>query len=150
MAESRAQRMQVVLQLAKRQEEAAAQKLSQCREQLLTEQRQLQQLQDYAAQYHQDYANQQSVLAHQLINYSGFVVRLGDLCREQEAKLRRLQLTMGQLQSLWHSAYQKCRSIADLIARLEQEDAQLHDKRQQKIMDEFSAQLYARQQRQDD
>lgn len=146
MAESRAKRMQVVLQLAQRQEDAAAQTLSQAREQFEVEQQQMQQLRDYAAQYHQEYAGQrQAVQAQQLINYSGFVTRLGELCREQEAKLRRLQLGLNQLQAQWRTAYQKRKAVAELIERLLQEEAQQQDRRQQKAMDEFSSQQYSRQ-----
>ncbi len=146
MAESRAKRMQVVLQLAQRQEDAAAQKLSQAREQWQAEQQQLQQLRDYAAQYHQEYAGQrQTVQAQQLINYSGFVTRLEELCREQEAKLRRLQLGLSQLQAQWQRAYQKRKAVAELIERLLQEEAQQQERREQKVMDEFSSQQYSRQ-----
>ena len=146
MANSRAQRIRVVLTLAQRQEDAAAQRLSQFLEQLAAEQQQLAQLQEYAAQYQRDYANRRSgVHAHELINYSGFVQRLGQLCLEQQQKLARMQQTLLQLQVQWRSCHQKRQSIEDLIARFEREDAALLDKRLQKELDELTTQQFSRQ-----
>ncbi|ACE83678.1 flagellar export protein FliJ [Cellvibrio japonicus] len=145
MAESRAQRIRVVLTLAQRQEDTAAERLGQYRDQVRGEEEQLAQLRDYAAQYTQDYASQrQGIYAHQLMNYSGFVARLGELCREQEAKLKRMQLTLNKMQEQWRQCHQKRKSIEDLIERFKREDAVLLDKRLQKELDELTTQKFSR------
>lgn len=147
MAESRAKRMQVVLSLAKKQEDEAANKLSQYRDQLAQEQRQLVDLRDYASQYlNAQGALRQGVLAHELINYSSFIHRLNQACKDQEAKVARMVKLMESLQQQWQVKYQKRKSIEDLIVRLQQEDELLADKRLQKELDELSAQQLLRQQ----
>lgn len=145
MAESRAQRMQVVLTLAVRQEDEAAQKLSQFREQLAQEERQLVELQDYAAQYLHAQGNlRQGVVASELINYSSFINRVNLACRDQESKVERYKQLMDNLQQQWRVKHQKRKSIEDLIDRMKREDDHLLDKRLQKEMDELSSQQLQR------
>ena len=146
MAETRATRMQVVLTLAERQEDDAAKKLSQFREQLAQEEQQLVELRDYANQYlHAQGELRQGVLAHELINYSTFINRLNEACREQETKVERYKAILDSLQQQWRVKHQKRKSIEELIARLQQEDNLLLDKRLQKELDELSSQQLQRQ-----
>jgi flagellar FliJ protein len=146
MAESRAKRMQVVLTLAERQEDDAAKKLSQFREQLAMEEQQLVELRDYANQYlHAQGELRQGVLAHELINYSSFINRLNEACREQETKVQRYKVILDSFQQQWRVKHQKRKSIEELIARLLQEDNLLLDKRLQKELDELSSQQLQRQ-----
>lgn len=146
MAESRAKRMLVVQTLAQKQEDEAAQKLRQMREQLAQEQRQLQELRDYSAQYlNAQGALREGVLAHELINYSSFIGRLNEACREQEAKVMRVSSLLDALQQQWRIKHQKRKSIEELIVRLQQEDNQLLEKRLQKELDDLSAQQLERQ-----
>lgn len=146
MAESRAKRMQVVLTLAIRQEDDAAKKLGQFRDQLAQEERQLTELRDYAMQYlDAQGALRQGVLAHELINYSTFIGRLNEACSEQEVKVERFKSLLESVQQQWRIKHQKRKSIEDLIIRLQEEDNLILDKRMQKDMDELSAQLLRRQ-----
>lgn len=146
MAESRAQRMQVVLTLALKQEDDAAQKLRQYRDQLAQEERQLADLRDYSTQYLNAQGNlREGVLAHELINYSSFIGRLNEACREQEVKVARMISLLDSLQQQWRIKHQKRKSIEELIVRLQQEDNLLLDKRLQKELDELSAQQLQRQ-----
>ncbi len=140
MAESRAKRMKVVLTLAERQEEDAAQKLRQFRDQLAQENRQLQELRDYSKQYLDAQGGlRQGVFAHELINYSSFIRRLNEACNEQEAKVVRMQGMLTNLQNQWQIKHRKRKSIEDLIKRLQHEDDLLLDKRLQKELDELSS-----------
>lgn len=151
MAEPRAKRMQVVLTLAVRHEDEAAQKLSQFRAQLAQEELQLADLRDYAAQSLQAQAElRKGVSAHELINYSSFIGRVNEACREQEAKVERYKTLFGSLQQQWRTKHQKRKSIEDLITRLTHEDSLLLDKRLQKELDELSSQRLLRQTDNDD
>lgn len=146
MAESRAKRMQLVAGLAKKDEDDAANKLSQYREQLAAEERQLAELRDYAGQYlNAQGALRQGVMAHELINYSSFIHRLNEACKEQAAKVARMAKQLDALQQQWRIKHQKRKSIDDLIVRLQQEESVLADKHLQKELDELSAQQLLRQ-----
>lgn len=146
MADSRAKRMKVVLTLAEQQEDDAAKKLNQFREQLAQEERQLVELRDYANQYlHAQGELRQGVLAHELINYSSFINRLNEACRDQEVKVERYRGMLENLLRQWRIKHQKRKAIEDLIVRLQQEDNLLLDKRLQKELDELSSQQLRRQ-----
>jgi flagellar FliJ protein len=150
MAESRAKRMQVVLTLAERSEQQAGQQLAQCQTQVDAEVAQLRQLDDYAAQYMNIYTERKTaVKAQELIAYSGFIQRLGDARKEQEARLNRVQAQMERLRQVWRVAHQKCESIKELIGRLQQEENVSLDKRLQKELDELVGQAYSRREHQD-
>lgn len=145
MAQSRSQRMQVVLVLAERNEQKAGQQFSQYRTQVEQEQEQLRQLDDYANQYLQEYSSRKTaVKAQELIAYSTFIQRLDEARKDQLNRLNRMQVTLNKLQQVWQVAYQKRESIKDLIARLKDEENVLIDKRLQKEMDELVGQAYAR------
>ncbi len=69
---------------------------------------------------------------------------MGEARKEQQARLERLQLQLERLRQVWRIAHQKTESIKDLIARLQQEENALLDKRLQKEMDELVGQAYSR------
>lgn len=140
MGESRAKRMKVVLVLAERQEDEAAEKLRQFRDQVALEERQLQELRDYAKQYLDAQGGlRQGITAHELINYSTFIHRLNEACTEQEGKVVRMQGMLANIQKQWQIKHQKRKSIEDLIKRLQHEDDVMLDKRLQKELDELSS-----------
>ncbi len=145
MVESRAKRLQVVLMLAERKEQEAGQQLSQQRALVAAETQQLRELDDYAKQYLQTYSERKvDVRPHELIAYSGFIQRLGEACKEQQAKLERLNAVLDKLQQRWRVAHHKCDSIKELILRLEHDESLLLDKRFQKELDELVSQQYGR------
>lgn len=137
--------MQVVLTLAERNEEQAAQQLSKFTQQVEAEAEQLRQLDEYAAQYLDTYTNRKTAVRPQeLIAYSGFIQRLGDARKEQQARLDRFKLQLERLRQMWRIAHQKTKSIKELITRLQHEENALLDKRLQKEMDELVGQAYIR------
>ena len=145
MAESRAKRMQVVLTLTERDEQKAGEQLSKFTAQVEAETEQLRQLDEYANQYLNTYAGRKtSVRPEELIAYSGFIQRLGVARKEQEARLGRMQIQLDRYRQLWRVAHQKTESIKELIARLQQEENALQDKRLQKELDELVGQAYSR------
>lgn len=145
MAQSRSQRMQVVLVLAERKEQQAAQQFSQYRTQVDAEKEQLRQLEDYAAQYLNTYSERKTgVRPHELIAYSSFIQRLAEARKDQENRLARMQLNLNRLQQLWQQAYQKRESLKELISRLQQEESVALDKRLQKELDELVSQAHIR------
>lgn len=140
MPESRAKRMQVVLTLAERQEDEAAKKLREFRDQVSQEERQLQDLRDYAAQYLKEQGGLRAgIAAHELINYSNFIQRLNEACQEQEARVQRMHALLANVQKQWQVKHQKRQSIEDLIKRLQHEDDLILEKRLQKELDELSS-----------
>lgn len=147
MAESRAQRMKIVLLVAKRHEDEVAQRLGGLNEQLSVESAQLQALEEYQEQYLQAQgAVRAGVRVDELINYTNFIGRLGEACRDQSTKIERLQRQLGMAQQEWREKHHKRKNLEDLIARLERDETVQIDRRLQKELDELSAQQLLRNQ----
>ncbi|WP_347330249.1 flagellar export protein FliJ [Marinimicrobium locisalis] len=145
MAERRSQRMRVVLQVAEREEQAAAAKLGEQQEALKHEQAQLGQLQEYRQQYMNDYARQRSgVSAEALMSYSGFLQRLGEAVDGQQQKLAMVQQSREHCRREWEEKYHRRRSLEDMISRLEREEEAAFEQRQQREVDDLAAQRLTR------
>jgi len=145
MAESRSKRMQVVLTLTERSEQQAGEKLGQFTVQVDAEIEQLRQLDEYADQYLQVYSSRKvAVKPQELIAYSGFIQRLAEARKEQQARLERMQLQLERYRQAWRIAHQKTKSIKELITRLQHEENAGLDKRLQKELDELVGQAYSR------
>lgn len=135
--------MQIVLSLADRTEQAAAQRLLHYREQVNAEQQQLHQLEQYTEQYLHTYAERKSGLyAQELISYSSFIQRLDEARQEQQLKLGRMLQTLEQIQLDWREKHQRRKSIQELIARLQHQENDELEKSLQKELDELSTQQY--------
>lgn len=145
MAESRAKRMQVVLTLAERQVQNAAQKVQDCRALVTAEQEQLQQLEQYTAQYLQAYsARKAGLYAQEMITYSDFIRRLDNACAEQRIKLQRMRQQYELSLEQWRINHRRRESIAEMIGRLHKEDNDVLEQRLQKELDELSSQQFQR------
>jgi len=145
MAESRSKRMQVVLTLTERSEQQAGERLGQFTVQVDAETEQLRQLDEYADQYLNVYGSRKvAVKPQELIAYSGFIQRLAEARKEQQARLERMQLQLERYRQAWRIAHQKTESIKELITRLQQEENAVLDKRLQKELDELVGQAYSR------
>ncbi len=139
MARTRSQRMQIVLTLAQKAEDEAAQKVKQQAELLKQEAQQLDELKSYSGQYLQAYANlRDGVSAQEMINYSGFIGRLADAIKEQENKKERIQQGLDKLKQIWAERHQKRKALNDLIDRLKKEESTVLEKLLQKEMDELA------------
>jgi flagellar protein FliJ len=140
MADSRAQRMQVVLLLAKRHEDETAQRLGKITEQLGIEIAQLDSLNDYKSQYLQSQGEMRTgVRVDELINYTHFISRLGEACIDQGVKVDRMRQQLVLIQQDWRKKYQKRKNLEELIERLGREENALIEKQLQKELDELSS-----------
>lgn len=143
MAQSRSQRMTLVLQLAARTEEGAATALKNSRHSLDQAQAQLQQIR----QYHQEYVTElntktTNLTAQTMINDRLFLQRLSDVETTQLQQIQQLQVAENSCLKNWTLCYQRRKSIEALITRLQKEESDLLDKQLQKELDELSSQMH--------
>ena len=145
MAESRAKRMQIVLTLADRRMQSAGQQVQDWRAQVTAEQEQLQQLEEYTAQYLQVYSTRKTGLyAQEMITYSDFIRRLDHARSEQLAKLQRVRQQYELSLEQWRVSHRRRDAIAEMIGRLQKEDNDVLEQRLQKELDELAAQQFQR------
>jgi flagellar export protein FliJ len=141
----RSQRMLVVLQMAVRAEEAAAQQLEQSRSQLAQAEQQLKQVEEYQQGYIQALNQpQQGVSAYSMINDRLFLQQLSVVCDSQAAQIRQLHQNEENCLRNWQQCYQRRRNIDQLIDKLKQGENALLEKQLQKELDELSSVFLAR------
>ena len=137
----KAERLTIVLNIAQAAEQAVAVRLQEFREFLTNEEAQLAQLDEYRQQYLDAYSNRRvNVGAQELVGYSQFILRMGELRTEQAKKVDSLRGQLAGYIQAWSQAHQKCKSLAELIERKRVERSNLKEKQSQKLMDEFATQ----------
>jgi len=145
VAERRSQRLTVVVMLAERDEQAAAALLGEQQATLEREQQQLAQLQDYRAQYIEDYQQLRTGATPQaLMSYSGFLQRLGEAVTGQEQRLAQVQGLLEQCRAQWQEKYHRRRSLQELVDRLRTEENAVLEQRLQRELDDLAAQRFTR------
>jgi flagellar export protein FliJ len=139
MAGKRAKRMKLVLQLAERSEQEAADALQQYREKLQQAQAQLQQVADYQAEYIAQLNEKKSPKnASEMLNDRQFLQQLSEAEQAQQERFIQLERQQPHFLSNWQTFYQRRKNIEKLIVRLNKSDDELADKQLQKEMDELA------------
>lgn len=139
MAIKRSKRMAVVLTLAERAEDLAAQRLQEARQQHQLEQDKLQELREYF----QDYADQidqqrQGLTAQTMMTYRHFLQQLEQSVTVQQTRVKQGEQLNERLLVEWQQLYHRRRSIAELIQRLQVSENAALEKQLQKEIDELT------------
>lgn len=141
---SRSKRLEIVERLAQQREDQAAQALAQVRSQLELEQRRLDELLEYRAEY-QGYLDQQSsqgIAIEQWRRTQGFIDQLSDLAQRQQSAIDSWNQREQQVLSKWRELYQKRKNIAQFIGKVSMEELVEADKKEQKAIDELVTQRF--------
>lgn len=149
MAVQRSDRLQVVLQMEERKEEAAQKALQAALKKYNGEQARLQELLDYYADYQTQIRQQQqtSLSSRQLIGWQQFVSQLNHAIEQQQGQLHRLQARLEDARKLWRAAWEKREAMARHIADCRVQERQDADRREQKLVDEAVSLRYGRPER---
>lgn len=145
MAEKRSLRFRAVLMLAERQEQEAATRLGDYREELHAEQQQLEMLREYSATYMAEIESRRTGLkSSDLLSYRNFLQRLGQAEQDQVHKVTRMLDALERIQLEWQKKYHYRQSIEDLIERFKHQESEALDKQLQRELDELASQSYQR------
>jgi len=139
MAVKRAERMKLVLQLAERAEQEAADALQQYREKLQQAEAQLQQVAEYQAEY-VDQLNQKKSPknASEMLNDRQFLQQLSEAEQAQKERFTQLEQQQPHFLSNWQTLYYRRKNIEKLIVRLKKSEDTTTEKLLQKEMDELA------------
>ncbi len=145
MPPSRSKRMEVVLSLARREEDAAATRLGEVQRLLAEEQAQLQQLEDYLREYRENFNSRtRGLRGEELATFTGFTQRLIQAREQQRGRIGQVSEQVDKVRTIWHMKHHKRRSIADLVERLRTEENAALERRLQKEMDELIGRSYGK------
>ncbi|MFP6848673.1 MAG: flagellar export protein FliJ [Pseudomonas sp.] len=146
MAQSRAARLAPVVEMAERAEREAAMQLGHCQGLLRQAQVQLGDLERYRGDYQQQWITegQRGVSGQWLMNYQRFLSQLETAIGQQRSSVDWHRANMDKQRDIWQQRYARMEGLRKLVKRYQDEARMAEDKREQKLLDELSQRLVAR------
>lgn len=146
MPASRAARLTPVIEMAERAERDAVRLLAQGQQQLDQAEAKLGELQQYFSDYQQQWLTQgsQGVTGQWLMNYQRFLSQLESAIGQQQRSLEWHRANLLKLRQQWQQRRARLEGLSKLVERYLQEARVAADKREQKLLDEFSQRLAGR------
>lgn len=146
MPASRAARLTPVIEMAERAERDAARLLGQGQQQLDQAELKLGELRQYFSDYQQQWLTQgsQGVSGQWLMNYQRFLSQLESAIGQQQRSVDWHRNNLHKLRQQWQQRRARLEGLSKLVERYLQEAGVAADKREQKLLDEFSQRLAGR------
>lgn len=146
MAQSRAARLAPVVVMAERAEREAALQLGHCQGLLRQAELQLVDLERYRGDYQQQWISegQRGVSGQWLMNYQRFLTQLEGAIGQQRNSVDWHRANMDKVRDIWQQRYARMEGLRKLVKRYQDEARLAEDKREQKLLDELSQRLVAR------
>ncbi|CAM5234987.1 flagellar biosynthesis chaperone [Stutzerimonas degradans] len=146
MATSRADRLAPVIEMAQKAERDAARMLGQGQMQLSQAEAKLGELEQYFSDYQQQWLRQgsQGVSGQWLMNYQRFLSQLESAIGQQQRSVAWHRDNLSKLRSQWQQRHARLEGLSKLVEGYLREARVAADKREQKLLDEFSQRLAGR------
>ncbi|MDF3196395.1 MAG: flagella biosynthesis chaperone FliJ [Gammaproteobacteria bacterium HGW-Gammaproteobacteria-13] len=146
MAQSRAARLAPVVDMAERAEREAALQLGHCQGLLRQAEVQLGDLERYRGDYQQQWITegQRGVSGQWLMNYQRFLTQLETAIGQQRNSVDWHRGNMEKVREVWQQRYARLEGLRKLVKRYQDEARLAEDKREQKLLDELSQRISAR------
>ncbi|MCZ4324100.1 flagellar export protein FliJ [Pseudomonas anguilliseptica] len=146
MAQSRAARLVPVVDMAERAEREAALQLGRCQGLLRQAEVQLGDLERYRGDYQQQWISegQRGVSGQWLMNYQRFLTQLETAIGQQRNSVDWHRANMEKVREVWQQRYARLEGLRKLVKRYQDEARLAEDKREQKLLDELSQRISAR------
>lgn len=146
MSTSRAARLAPVIDMAERAERESAKLFGQGQAQLSQAESKLAELRQYFTDYQQQWLNQgsQGVSGQWLMNYQRFLSQLESAIAQQQRSVDWHRNNLDKVREQWQQRRARLDGLRKLVERYLQEARTAADKREQKILDEFSQRLAGR------
>lgn len=146
MASSRADRLAPVIEMAQKAERDAARMLGQGQMQLSQAEAKLGELEQYFSDYQQQWLRQgsQGVSGQWLMNYQRFLSQLESAIGQQQRSVAWHRDNLVKLRSQWQQRHARLEGLSKLVESYLREARVAADKREQKLLDEFSQRLAGR------
>lgn len=141
----RSKRMSVVVDMSKREEEAAAQELQVCLLKLSEEEQKLQRLDEYYRDYEKLFASQKvGVRVESIVSNRNFLHQLAETIKVQEQQVVHLREQAEGVKRHWHLCHLKHGNLAKFVEQIKTGEIADQDKMEQKNVDEWVSQSHSR------
>ncbi|MBI44531.1 flagellar export protein FliJ [Marinobacter lutaoensis] len=144
----RSRRLQVVLAVEERKEQAALERLTEARERMQQHLEQVQNLQRYQQEYQAQMrqGREGPVSAARLQSWQAFVSQLDAVIQQQQRLLDQAERQFENCRQDWLRAWERRRGMEKYIDRCRQQEQREQDARDQKLADESAGRAFARRQ----
>lgn len=139
----RSKSLKVVLSLAEKAEQQAAHAMREQKNQLESQQRQLQEITAYNNRYAEQISQLGSRDILQFTSQRNFLGQLGELIRAQSETVGVLEQQAERARNNWQSEFIRRKTIAELIEKIEREEDLAKQKRLQRELDDISILMHA-------
>nr|WP_272890883.1 flagellar export protein FliJ [Stutzerimonas sp. S1] len=138
--------MAPVIEMAERAERDAARLLGQGQAQLAQAEAKLGELEQYFSDYQQQWMRQgsQGVSGQWLMNYQRFLSQLESAIGQQQRSVAWHRDNLSKLRAQWQQRHARVEGLSKLVEGYLREARVAADKREQKLLDEFSQRLAGR------
>lgn len=138
---SRSKRLNLVLDLAGRKENKAAEAFEMARRLWAEDQEKMQDLQRYYSDYEHAFTQPAARMrAQDIVQQRGFLTQLAEALRQQQQVVDHRRSIADTKQSDWQSARLKRRALEELIGRLRADEQRALTRKEEKMLDEWFAQ----------
>ncbi len=145
MSKKKSQRLKVVLDLAEREERKATEVVESFQKKLANEKIRLSELKVYYQEYASHFQEKKSgIRASDLEHQRSFLTELSLMQKKQEKQIVLVQQGLNKKMDVWRECHLKLKSLKDLIGRLQKQEGAELDRQDQKLLDEWSAQVSRR------
>ncbi len=142
----RSKRLEVVLALEERREQAALDAMTSARQNLDQQQQRLVELRNYQADYRdQMRKSQQGVVSiPKLQGWQAFIAQLDQVIAQQERQVSQAEARFETARKNWQQAYERRRGMGRHIEACRNQEQRERDQREQKQADEAAGRAFAR------
>lgn len=144
MITNRVKRMEVVIELARRTEDQAANNFKEAKNVLEAERQRLADIelyyQSYSARFAQD---SKAISASKLANARQFLNHLTDAKVQQYQNIEKAEQQLDDCRAQWQKTHLKHKALEDFSSRIESEDLQAYESAEQKKMDDWVNQRHS-------
>jgi len=146
MSKQRIKRLQFILDMAKKQEQADLQSWGQLQQQLAAEQQKVEQLQGYLGEYQQNLTSQPGgasgmISGGQVQNLISFINQLKSAIDQQNMQMNLIQQRVDQARDVYLKSRAKVEALQKLINKRQEQISVVEEKQLQKLMDEAASRM---------
>ena len=146
MSKQRIKRLQFILDMAKKQEQADLQSWGQLQQQLAAEQQKVEQLQGYLGEYQQNLTSQPGeasgmISGGQVQNLISFINQLKSAIDQQNMQMNLIQQRVDQARDVYLKSRAKVEALQKLINKRQEQLSVVEEKQLQKLMDEAASRM---------
>lgn len=141
---SRSKRLQIVLEMAEREEKKAAEIFELARKQKEQDEAKLRDLIQYSEEYEVAFRQPlPTIRAEEMQRQRGFLIQLSEAREQQERILQQREQVFVRTQKRWQTAHLKRKTLLDFISRMRSSEEQALSKKEEKMLDEWFTQTAA-------